>query len=435
MLSETLTKDEVYLFGNSPKDVDALVLGHALFVLNVLPETSVLRATLQKHARLVKYAEHHLFVLLGVPSGSFSRTLPYVAYDLCVMSGQVHCEHYIDLKVYKLKYHMLVPKVVLVGLDEDGCNPLPGETEDPKSFTIASERCKKCIRTMLKGLVINEALQICFEDFTEDNIVLTETGKVKFKNVTIISCLRRGPEFKRRLHRNFKCAANIIRDLFKLITPTGIQYNIPEDILHLLNVIEREFESRSMFPVHASLVPLTQCSFFFQKMYETIRSVLSFEEFRAILDKLPYVDGWKKKVMNNALLSYPINRRPESYEVPQNKPDQRNLNKYQKGCLNDLGINPPRNQSVLSNEQEEMIKQLRLIDYWRNRTVHRMEPYRSYTKESTEEGEDAPRNAPYKAEGSELVNYVRFPMAPTYLQWELIKRREADGHVVWESFF
>jgi len=40
MLSETLTKDEVYLFGNSPKDVDALVLGHALFVLNVLPVSS-----------------------------------------------------------------------------------------------------------------------------------------------------------------------------------------------------------------------------------------------------------------------------------------------------------------------------------------------------------------------------------------------------------
>ncbi|KAL6606128.1 hypothetical protein ACP70R_041781 [Stipagrostis hirtigluma subsp. patula] len=50
--------DQAFLFDNSPTDVDALLLGHALFVLNVLPETSVLKGTLQKHDNLVNFAEH-----------------------------------------------------------------------------------------------------------------------------------------------------------------------------------------------------------------------------------------------------------------------------------------------------------------------------------------------------------------------------------------
>ncbi|XP_078172662.1 metaxin-like protein [Carex rostrata] len=50
--------DQVFFFDNRPTDVDALFLGHALFVLHALPETSVLRSNLLKHDNLVKYAEH-----------------------------------------------------------------------------------------------------------------------------------------------------------------------------------------------------------------------------------------------------------------------------------------------------------------------------------------------------------------------------------------
>ncbi|KAG0513014.1 hypothetical protein BDA96_10G064300 [Sorghum bicolor] len=64
--------DEVFLFDNSPTDVDALFLGHALFVLSVLPDTSVLRGTLQKHDNLVNFAEHHKVQLLETSSSSSS---------------------------------------------------------------------------------------------------------------------------------------------------------------------------------------------------------------------------------------------------------------------------------------------------------------------------------------------------------------------------
>ncbi|RCV32984.1 hypothetical protein SETIT_7G046600v2 [Setaria italica] len=62
--------DQVFLFDNSPTDVDALFLGHALFVLNALPDTSVLRGTLQKHENLVNFVEHHKIQLLEDSSSS-----------------------------------------------------------------------------------------------------------------------------------------------------------------------------------------------------------------------------------------------------------------------------------------------------------------------------------------------------------------------------
>ncbi|TVU12376.1 hypothetical protein EJB05_46017 [Eragrostis curvula] len=66
--------DQVYLFDDSPTDVDALFLGHALFVLNALPDTSVLRGTLQKHDNLVNFAEHHKAQLLEASSSGLGSS-------------------------------------------------------------------------------------------------------------------------------------------------------------------------------------------------------------------------------------------------------------------------------------------------------------------------------------------------------------------------
>ncbi|GJN00845.1 hypothetical protein PR202_ga18065 [Eleusine coracana subsp. coracana] len=66
--------DQTYLFDNSPTDVDALFLGHALFVLNALPDTSVLRGTLQKHDNLVNFAEHHKAQLLESSSSGLGSS-------------------------------------------------------------------------------------------------------------------------------------------------------------------------------------------------------------------------------------------------------------------------------------------------------------------------------------------------------------------------
>ncbi|XP_072995571.1 mitochondrial outer membrane import complex protein METAXIN [Typha latifolia] len=74
--------DQVFFFDNGPTDVDALFLGHALFVLHALPDTSLLRSNLLKHDNLVKYAEHHKVELLETSSSSASSSsVPRSSFD------------------------------------------------------------------------------------------------------------------------------------------------------------------------------------------------------------------------------------------------------------------------------------------------------------------------------------------------------------------
>ncbi|GKV20550.1 hypothetical protein SLEP1_g30651 [Rubroshorea leprosula] len=48
--------EQDFLFENRPSHLDALFLGHALFTLQALPETSVLRSKLLEHDNIVRYA-------------------------------------------------------------------------------------------------------------------------------------------------------------------------------------------------------------------------------------------------------------------------------------------------------------------------------------------------------------------------------------------
>ncbi|CAL9759739.1 unnamed protein product [Musa acuminata subsp. burmannicoides] len=48
---------QVFFFEGRPTSVDSLFLGHAVFVLHVLPETSVLRSSLSKHANLLRFVQ------------------------------------------------------------------------------------------------------------------------------------------------------------------------------------------------------------------------------------------------------------------------------------------------------------------------------------------------------------------------------------------
>ncbi|KAL0344928.1 UNVERIFIED_CONTAM: Mitochondrial outer membrane import complex protein METAXIN [Sesamum radiatum] len=50
--------EESFFFDNRPTSLDAAFLGHVLFVLHALPETSVLRSKLLSHSNLVSYAEN-----------------------------------------------------------------------------------------------------------------------------------------------------------------------------------------------------------------------------------------------------------------------------------------------------------------------------------------------------------------------------------------
>lgn len=64
--------EQNFLFENRPSSLDALVLGHLLFTLQVLPETSVLRSKLLEHSNLVRYAEKYMTELVEVGTSSSS---------------------------------------------------------------------------------------------------------------------------------------------------------------------------------------------------------------------------------------------------------------------------------------------------------------------------------------------------------------------------
>ncbi|KAJ0984166.1 hypothetical protein J5N97_002522 [Dioscorea zingiberensis] len=76
--------DQTFFFEDRPTSVDSMFLGHALFVLHVLPDTSVLRSNLLKHDNLVKYAENLKVELLEQSSSSSS--VPRSTFDASTSS-------------------------------------------------------------------------------------------------------------------------------------------------------------------------------------------------------------------------------------------------------------------------------------------------------------------------------------------------------------
>ncbi|XP_073137881.1 mitochondrial outer membrane import complex protein METAXIN [Henckelia pumila] len=69
-LSNRLGEQSLF-FENRPTSLDALVLGHVLFTVRVLPESSVLRSKLLDHTNLVTYAENlRMQYLDGCPTSS-----------------------------------------------------------------------------------------------------------------------------------------------------------------------------------------------------------------------------------------------------------------------------------------------------------------------------------------------------------------------------
>ncbi|KAF5196458.1 Mitochondrial outer membrane import complex protein metaxin [Thalictrum thalictroides] len=68
----TLLGEQKFFLENRPTSLDAVFLGHALFTLHVLPETSELRRTLLEHSNLLRYSENLKMEFLDVDTSSSS---------------------------------------------------------------------------------------------------------------------------------------------------------------------------------------------------------------------------------------------------------------------------------------------------------------------------------------------------------------------------
>lgn len=66
--------EQSFFFENRPTSLDADFLGHVLFTLHALPETSVLRSKLLEHANLVRYAENLKLEFIDAASDSYSTS-------------------------------------------------------------------------------------------------------------------------------------------------------------------------------------------------------------------------------------------------------------------------------------------------------------------------------------------------------------------------
>lgn len=211
------------------------------------------------------------------------------------------------------------------------------------------------------------------------------------------------------LRNNYLSAHQIIRNLF--LSEDG---SVPEDIQHLLNLILHEFDKREIFHFHGSLVSLANVSLFFKSMYDHIRFVMPPDDLRAILTNLPYADVWESKVKTNRILKKPYDFNPDGCIVPADKPSQTCLNKRQREFLHALGLTPIRGQKSLTPDQIALIETLFFFDFLRNRTSHRMDPWRSLI-------------LGYNAVDSEYACHVRFPLVVPYLQLELYNRGQLQA--------
>uniref|UniRef100_A0A0E0BPN0 Uncharacterized protein n=1 Tax=Oryza glumipatula TaxID=40148 RepID=A0A0E0BPN0_9ORYZ len=274
-----------------------------------------------------------------------NAALSYVSYDRYVLdTSEVYFDDCIPLESY-LNIRPMVTS------DSYQFRSF-GETNPSVTYLVATESCKKVIRTMLKGLRTNELRNLCFLDLSISNIFVSPTGKVKFKNISRVKL-----EMD-LLRNNYLSAHQIIRNLF--LSEDG---SVPEDIQHLLNLILHEFDKRDIS--------------FSWSMYDHIRFVMPPDDLRAILTNLPYADVWESKVKTNRILKKPYDFNPDGRIVPADKPSQTCLNKRQREFLHALGLTPIRGQKSLTPDQIALIETLFFFDFLRNRTSHRMDPWRS----------------------------------------------------------
>lgn len=106
-----------------------------------------------------------------------NAALSYVSYDRYVLdTSEVYFDDCIPLESY-LNIRPMVTS------DSYQFRSF-GETNPSVTYLVATESCKKVIRTMLKGLRTNELRNLCFLDLNISNIFVSPTGKAKFKNIS-----------------------------------------------------------------------------------------------------------------------------------------------------------------------------------------------------------------------------------------------------------
>lgn len=247
------------------------------------------------------------------------------------------------------------------------CSHIPGE-RGRFSGQVATEDGRIFAQSLLQNLWVLEQNNECLGTFSEQNI------RFRDKMSVLYNVERRKLDLL-QLKANYKCAKKIIHDAFSKAGP------IPDDIEHLLDLMENEFDKRSLFRVHASLWSLSDRGGMYMRMHEHLKvlSVPQVYQIMCVMGRMKYKIDWRTLVRTNDLLARIYNSKKPQY-AKKNIQGQKAM-EYSEGKL--------------------------FTDYLRNRVAHRMDAYKL--------------GVSYTAQGSELAALVRWPMALVTLQYELHK--------------
>ncbi|CAL5075755.1 unnamed protein product [Urochloa decumbens] len=303
------------------------------------------------------------------------KALPFIRYDgyMDPLSHQSLKDGSIPLAQYLTKTDCLsaVPQLQGSAAALETLLDLPGELA-ACTERVATEDGKVFCTSLLEALWEAEQIGECFEDFDATNIYIRGRKVVLYM-------VKRIDLQPAQLIRNYKSAKKIIEDAFLHDGP------IPEDIQHLLDMIESEHDKRSLFRIHASLWTLSNRGGMYMRMHEQLKRlpVAVKQAILRVMGQLKYIATWRSDVQTNALLNAIYTHKAGIYAVP----------------------------AIVVQPLAVQLKEGTLFtDYLRNRVAHRMDKYGLY-------------RLPFSAQGTELVALIRWPLALPTLQYELHKVR------------
>jgi hypothetical protein len=263
---------------------------------------------------------------------------------------------------------------------EEGFLQIPGETGPAKQYRVATDVSKRICSSLLRGLLwLDIVCKICLSDLTRANIVVTQSGHVKFRGVRL---LRRSDEL---VKRNLASASTILRDLFSYKADNEAENQGPPlEIEYLLQLMKDNPEKREIFHCNASLVPLSNQGELFVRFYDCLFDTIEPSVRESILENLPHASEFEKDAQSNAILNaYFLHNGPNYYKTQ--------LPVLQQG------------QTLSKKIKVERAQKFCLL--LRNRKSHKMEHFRKLFR--------------YLGDMADLVAHVRFPQVNGYLHDKL----------------
>ncbi|CAL5060591.1 unnamed protein product [Urochloa decumbens] len=249
---------------------------------------------------------------------------------------------------------------------------LPGE-QYVGFFYLASEVGKNAARSLLWNLKMMEDDGYCLVGLVEDNVRVFNSGVVLFRNVQLETKLVLGEQvYLDHLEANYHSAEVLLRMMF---SDNGLG-TIPDDIQHLLDLLQNNFADRPVFPIHASLAPLINHSHVFKEFHDMFLNDMDDADYFTICEaviadlRVFGVNDWRHGVGQNQLLARTYNfRRGNDYRLPP-------LGGPTRAALVGMGVITWNDPTPVNGD--DILDGHKMFIFLRNRLAHRIEALKAW---------------------------------------------------------